>query len=63
MTSSCSDPRPDEVAHVTFAAAELLEVLWGRASTAPVSAYRIRVLFAASAEIHEGDEARGVRSA
>ncbi|WP_281288300.1 hypothetical protein [Streptomyces cyaneus] len=42
MTSSYSDPRPDEVAHVTFAAAELLKVLW---------------------EIHEGDEAHGVRSA
>lgn len=44
MTSS-SHPRPDEVARVTSEAAELLEVLWGRASTAPVSASQIRVLF------------------
>jgi DNA-binding MarR family transcriptional regulator len=45
VTSSFSHPRPDEVAHVTSEAAELLEVLWGRASTAPVSASQIRVLF------------------
>lgn len=44
MTSS-SNPRPDEVARVTSEAAELLEVLWGRASTAPVSASQLRVLF------------------
>jgi len=30
---------------VTARAAELLEVLWGRASTAPVSASQLRVLF------------------
>jgi DNA-binding MarR family transcriptional regulator len=30
---------------VTSEAAELLEVLWGRASTAPVSASQLRVLF------------------
>ncbi|MFJ8539004.1 MarR family winged helix-turn-helix transcriptional regulator [Streptomyces sp. NPDC093591] len=45
MTSSYSHPRPDEVAHRASEAAELLEVLWGRASTAPVSASQIRVLF------------------
>jgi DNA-binding MarR family transcriptional regulator len=33
------------VARMTSEAAELLEVLWGRASTAPVSASQIRVLF------------------
>ena len=44
MTSS-SNPRPDEVARVTSEAAELLEVVWGRASTAPVSASQLRVLF------------------
>ncbi|KFG01051.1 MarR family transcriptional regulator [Streptomyces europaeiscabiei] len=44
MTSS-PNQRPDEVARVTSEAAELLEVLWGRASTAPVSASQIRVLF------------------
>lgn len=45
MTSPYSQPRPDEVARVTSEAAELLEVLWGRATTAPVSASQIRVLF------------------
>ncbi|MEV6617951.1 MarR family transcriptional regulator [Streptomyces sp. NPDC051051] len=38
-------PDPDEVARVTATAAELLEVLWGRASTAPASASQLRVLF------------------
>ncbi|MFI1711558.1 MarR family winged helix-turn-helix transcriptional regulator [Streptomyces griseoruber] len=38
-------PQPQEVARVTSEAAELLEVLWGRASTAPVSASQLRVLF------------------
>ncbi|MFI7497921.1 MarR family winged helix-turn-helix transcriptional regulator [Streptomyces sp. NPDC049687] len=38
-------PQPLEVARVTSQAAELLEVLWGRASTAPVSASQLRVLF------------------
>ncbi|MGW0841656.1 MarR family winged helix-turn-helix transcriptional regulator [Streptomyces sp. NPDC002787] len=51
MTSS-SHPRPDEVARVTSEAAELLEVLWGRASTAPVSASQLRVLFIL--EHHDG---------
>ncbi|WP_322725265.1 MarR family winged helix-turn-helix transcriptional regulator [Streptomyces spongiae] len=45
MPSSSSHPRPDELARVTSQAAELLEVVWGRASTAPVSASQIRVLF------------------
>lgn len=45
MTSPSSHSRPDEVAHLTSEAAGLLEVLWGRASTAPVSASQIRVLF------------------
>lgn len=44
MTPS-SYPPPDHVARVTSEAAELLEVLWGRASTAPVSASQLRVLF------------------
>ena len=37
-------PAPDEVARVTTTAAELLEVVWGRASTAPTSASQLRVL-------------------
>jgi DNA-binding MarR family transcriptional regulator len=37
---------------VTSQASELLEVLWGRASTAPVSASQLRVLFIL--EHHEG---------
>ncbi|MFJ1969746.1 MarR family winged helix-turn-helix transcriptional regulator [Streptomyces sp. NPDC087903] len=45
MTSSTARPRPPEVARVTSQAAELLEVLWGRASTAPVSPSQLRVLF------------------
>ncbi|MFJ7771053.1 MarR family winged helix-turn-helix transcriptional regulator [Streptomyces sp. NPDC097107] len=45
-------PQPDEVARVTSTAAELLEVLWGRASTAPVSASQLRVLLIL--EHHEG---------
>ncbi|WP_328498447.1 MarR family transcriptional regulator [Streptomyces sp. NBC_00414] len=45
MTSSSPHPQPHEVARVTSEAAELLEVLWGRASTAPVSASQLRVLF------------------
>ncbi|MEU3511626.1 MarR family winged helix-turn-helix transcriptional regulator [Streptomyces longwoodensis] len=44
MTSP-SSPEPDQVARVTSEAAELLGVLWGRASTAPVSASQLRVLF------------------
>ncbi|WP_242432695.1 MarR family transcriptional regulator [Streptomyces sp. Root1310] len=35
---------PDGAARVTSTAAELLEVLWGRASTEPVSASQLRVL-------------------
>jgi DNA-binding MarR family transcriptional regulator len=35
---------PDEVARVTTTAVELLEVVWGRASTAPTSASQLRVL-------------------
>jgi DNA-binding MarR family transcriptional regulator len=37
-------PEPDEVARVTTKAVELLEVVWGRASTAPTSASQLRVL-------------------
>ncbi|KRD09470.1 MULTISPECIES: MarR family winged helix-turn-helix transcriptional regulator [unclassified Streptomyces] len=50
--SSSSRPQPDQVARVTSQASELLEVLWGRASTAPVSASQLRVLFIL--EHHEG---------
>jgi len=44
---NASGPRPhtSEVARVAAEAAELLEVLWGRASTAPVSVSQLRVLF------------------
>ncbi|MFH9087931.1 MarR family winged helix-turn-helix transcriptional regulator [Streptomyces sp. NPDC017673] len=45
-------PQPDEVARVTSTAGELLEVLWGRASTAPASASQLRVLLIL--EHHEG---------
>ncbi|WP_308286457.1 MarR family winged helix-turn-helix transcriptional regulator [Streptomyces griseorubiginosus] len=45
MTTPHPRPRPQETARVTARAAELLEVLWGRASTAPVSASQLRVLF------------------
>ncbi|KUN41041.1 MarR family transcriptional regulator [Streptomyces longwoodensis] len=44
VTSIHPRPEPDEVARVTSTAAELLEVLWGRASTAPASASQLRVL-------------------
>ncbi|MFF4031811.1 MarR family winged helix-turn-helix transcriptional regulator [Streptomyces sviceus] len=46
MTVTSFRPRsePGEVARVTSTAAELLEVLWGRASTMPVSASQLRVL-------------------
>ncbi|MEU5765269.1 MarR family winged helix-turn-helix transcriptional regulator [Streptomyces asoensis] len=43
--SPSTPPQPLQVARVTSEAAELLEVLWGRASTAPVSASQLRVLF------------------
>ncbi len=45
-------PQTDEIARVTSTAAELLEVLWGRASTAPASASQLRVLLIL--EHHEG---------
>ncbi len=61
MTPSTSHPRPDEVARVTSEAAELLEVLWGRASTAPVSASQIRVLFIL--EHHDGINLRSLADA
>ncbi|MFH0173595.1 MarR family winged helix-turn-helix transcriptional regulator [Streptomyces cacaoi] len=50
--SPSSRPQPLQVARVTSEAAELLEVIWGRASTAPVSASQLRVLFIL--EHHEG---------
>jgi DNA-binding MarR family transcriptional regulator len=52
VTSSGPRPQPNEVARVTSEAAELLEILWGRASTAPVSPSQLRVLFIL--EHHEG---------
>ncbi|MFE2434785.1 MarR family transcriptional regulator, partial [Streptomyces sp. NPDC059409] len=52
MTVTAPRPRPDEVARVTSTAVELLEVLWGRASTAPASVSQLRVLFIL--EHHEG---------
>ncbi|MER6414005.1 MarR family winged helix-turn-helix transcriptional regulator [Streptomyces humidus] len=51
-SSRSSRPQPHQVARVTSQASELLEVLWGRASTAPVSASQLRVLFIL--EHHEG---------
>jgi len=45
-------PEPDEVARVTTTAAELLEVVWGRASTTPTSASQLRALYIL--EHHEG---------
>ncbi|MGW2714190.1 MarR family transcriptional regulator, partial [Streptomyces sp. NPDC001356] len=46
MTVTVFRPRPEpaEVARVTLTAVELLEVLWGRASTAPASPSQMRVL-------------------
>jgi len=38
-------PEPAEVARTTLTTVELLEVLWGRASTAPASPSQLRVLF------------------
>ncbi|MGW0610175.1 MarR family transcriptional regulator [Streptomyces sp. NPDC002788] len=52
VTSLRPRPEPAEVARVTSTAAELLEVLWGRASTAPASASQLRVLLIL--EHHEG---------
>lgn len=57
MTSSGPRPHSGEVARVTAEAAELLEILWGRASTAPVSASQLRVLF-----ILEHDEGINLRT-
>ncbi|MFF9060245.1 MarR family transcriptional regulator [Streptomyces sp. NPDC014882] len=54
-------PEPDGVARVTSTAAELLEVLWGRASTAPVSASQLRVLLIL--EHHEGINLRTLADA
>ncbi|MEU6538461.1 MarR family transcriptional regulator [Streptomyces sp. NPDC047000] len=42
-------PEPGEAAGVTAMAAELLEVLWGRADIAPVSSSQLRVLLALDA--------------
>ncbi|MEU0387104.1 MarR family winged helix-turn-helix transcriptional regulator [Streptomyces chartreusis] len=52
VTSLRPRPEPAEVARVTSMAAELLEVLWGRASTAPASASQLRVLLIL--EHHDG---------
>jgi DNA-binding MarR family transcriptional regulator len=51
-------PEPAEVARVTATAAELLEVLWGQASTAPASASQLRVLLIL--EHHEGINLRSL---
>ncbi|MFF8594036.1 MarR family winged helix-turn-helix transcriptional regulator [Streptomyces sp. NPDC015220] len=45
VTSSHPGPRPPEVARAALAAAELLEVLFGRASRSPVPASQLRALF------------------
>lgn len=45
VTSIQPLPEPAVAARVTSTAAELLEVVWGRASTAPASASQLRVLF------------------
>lgn len=45
MTPTPTHRQLDDVARVASVAAELLDVLWGRASTAPVSASQLRVLF------------------
>ncbi|ANB10582.1 MarR family transcriptional regulator [Streptomyces ambofaciens] len=52
VTALRPHPQPDEVTRATSTAAELLEVLWGRASTAPASASQLRVLFIL--EHHDG---------
>jgi len=56
VTAFRSRPEPDEVARVTTTAAELLEVVWGRASTAPTSASQLRVLHIL--EHHDGIKLR-----
>ncbi|MGW2635759.1 MarR family transcriptional regulator [Streptomyces sp. NPDC001348] len=60
MTVTTFRPRPEpaDVARVTATAAELLEVLWGRASTAPASASQLRVLLIL--EHHEGINLRSL---
>lgn len=58
MTTFRPRPEPAEVAQVTATAAELLEVLWGRASTAPASASQLRVLL--TLEHHEGINLRSL---
>jgi DNA-binding MarR family transcriptional regulator len=45
MTTLRPRPQPRQVARVTSQAAELMEVLWGRVPTAPVSPSQLRVLF------------------
>lgn len=44
MTAFHRRPEPEQIARVTTTASELLEVLWGRASTAPASASQLRLL-------------------
>ncbi|MBD0844713.1 MULTISPECIES: MarR family transcriptional regulator [unclassified Streptomyces] len=61
MTSSTSRPGPHEAARVTSRAAELLEVVWGRTSTSPVSPSQLRVLFIL--EHQEGINLRGLADA
>lgn len=58
MTTFRPRPEPADVARVTATAAELLEVLWGRASTAPASASQLRVLLIL--EHHEGINLRSL---
>jgi len=52
MTTSRPRPQPRQAARVTAQAAELLEVLWGRVPTVPVSPAQLRVLFVL--EHHDG---------
>jgi DNA-binding MarR family transcriptional regulator len=58
MTAFRPRPQPAEAARVAATAAELLEVLWGRASTAPASASQLRVLFIL--EHHDGIKLRAL---
>lgn len=58
MTAFRRRTEPDEVARVTTTAAELLEVVWGRASTAPTSASQLRVLHIL--EHHDGINLRSL---
>jgi len=51
-------PAADEVARVTTTAVELLEFVWGRASTAPASASQLRVLHIL--EHHDGINLRAL---